>query len=101
MTKESKMRTIHIRNKSSNKGGVTIISAWHVWPHGAASTEYIDVGVARCSDKDNFNRKIGRHVAEGRLKKQPITLSKAEYLEFVDELFVQFQNHSIKAKVVA
>jgi hypothetical protein len=43
-------------------------------PHGGATIAYyIDetdtahYSIAECSDKDNFNRKIGRNVADGRL----------------------------------
>ena len=29
----------------------------------------LNIAVSRCSKKDNFNRKIGRSIAEGRLKR--------------------------------
>jgi hypothetical protein len=32
----------------------------------------LNIAVARCSKKDNFNKKIGRNIAEGRLAKKQI-----------------------------
>lgn len=56
---------IHIRNqtpsgKPSNKGGTTI--CYIIDRH----TGFADIGVALCCQKDNFNRKRGRDIAEGR-----------------------------------
>jgi len=36
----------------------------------------VSLGIARCSSKDNFNKKIGRAIAEGRATKRPIEISK-------------------------
>ena len=38
----------------------------------------IFAGVSFCSPKDNFNRKIGRRIAAGRLKAAPIDLGQAQ-----------------------
>lgn len=54
----------------------------HLLPHGGQTVAYVDqtplfprdvphtfrVAYAICSDKDNFNKKIGRLVSSGRLK---------------------------------
>lgn len=45
----------------NNKGGTTVAMQLH--PEGARYT------YAECSEKDNFSKKIGRAIAEGRLKK--------------------------------
>lgn len=37
-------------------------------------TPCLKIGVARCSQKDNFSRKKGRLIAEGRANKRPAIL---------------------------
>lgn len=32
----------------------------------------LHIGIAECSKKDNFNKKLGRKIAEGRALKKPI-----------------------------
>jgi hypothetical protein len=59
------MNFIHLRSKSSDgtpatKSGTTI--AWR-----RVATKAIEIGVAKCHYNDNFCRRIGRNIAEGRL----------------------------------
>jgi hypothetical protein len=61
---------IHIRlhnedGSIASKGGETIA-------YRELCTGWVDIGVAQChKDKDVFNKKMGRTVAEGRLNKHP------------------------------
>jgi hypothetical protein len=48
----------------ANKGGGT--AAFELQENGTWK-----VGIALCSEKDNFNRKLGRLIATGRLKNAP------------------------------
>lgn len=70
----------HIRNKFieyknqfngvasiESKGGTTI--AYEV-VNTDNNTKIINYAVARCNPQDNFNRKIGRAISEGRLTKK-------------------------------
>lgn len=50
------------RIEVSNQGGLTV--AWRA----DVPNNVLVYSVAICSDKDNFNKKIGRTIAEGRLK---------------------------------
>lgn len=36
---------------------------------------YLSIGIARCSEKDNFNKKKGRTIAKGRAYKNSIVTS--------------------------
>ena len=38
---------------------------------------HVDFAFAYCSPRDNFNRKLGRMIAEGRLNKHPISVPAA------------------------
>ena len=33
----------------------------------------LQIGISECSEKDQFNRKLGRKIAKGRSQKNPIT----------------------------
>jgi hypothetical protein len=33
----------------------------------------VQYGVSFCNDKDRFNRRLGREIAEGRLRRRPLT----------------------------
>jgi hypothetical protein len=68
-----KVRVLHTRNKQSTqhlgfgsrnilsgKGGATKIEIT------TPDTETTVAGVAKCSDKDSFNRKLGNEIALGR-----------------------------------
>lgn len=39
----------------------------------------VDFGFAYCSGRDNFNKRIGRLIAEGRLEKHPISVPVVEF----------------------
>jgi len=38
---------------------------------GIAEASYVNLGLAICSKKDNFNRKLGRLISAGRAEKHP------------------------------
>lgn len=59
------MKYLHLRNikngKALSKGGVTV-----AYEAPLPEENTIKIAIAYCSDSDNFSRKIGRAVAEGR-----------------------------------
>lgn len=62
----SNINYAHIRPSSdSRSGGLTI--AYTNLEKG--STGEVTYAIARCSPKDNFSRRLGRRIAEGRLDK--------------------------------
>lgn len=75
--KNDKIRYIHLRNndfaildvgleRPDSNGGATI--AYAITPEGKDNV-IVEIGVAWCSQRDTFNRRIGRDVAAGRLRK--------------------------------
>lgn len=59
------MRFLHIRKENdiremSIKGGITV--AYEV------DDDTVEIATARCSDRDNYCRKTGRSIAEGRFR---------------------------------
>jgi len=56
---------IHLKRRDSNKGGITLCIMKYN-PH--SNNNHIKIGIARCSSKDNFNRKLGVIIATGRAK---------------------------------
>ena len=71
-----KIKYIHLRKLDSDgkpltKGGATIAyrSSPHPFQHEETLVEYV---VAYCSDKDNFSKKIGRHISGGRLDRYKV-----------------------------
>jgi hypothetical protein len=94
MTKEAmkeKPYFIHIRDTSrvqrfwdtgeaiSPTGGATIAVAYN------PDIEAHAYAVALCSPKDNYNKKIGRKVAEGRLRTHPFILEGYSTMREVEE----------------
>lgn len=74
-TDSNKIYFVHIRRYAKNKFGFTDVAHTGGWTIAARMviSEPVDkivYTVARCSDKDHFNRKIGRKIAEGRLLKR-------------------------------
>jgi hypothetical protein len=65
--------------------------------HGGFTVAYqevkpglIEYSVARCSDRDNFNKKLGRDIATGRLARGKIEIAKDIGLkEFRDMMYKQ------------
>ena len=61
---------------------------------GKIKNNFLELSAARCSDKDNFSRKIGRIIAEGRLNKKKyclrIKLNKKEIQEFKVSKFILY-----------
>lgn len=63
--------------------------------HGGATVAYqevkpglIEYSVARCSDRDNFNKKLGRDIATGRLAAGKVEIAKDLSLkEFRDMMY--------------
>ena len=53
---------IHLRDKSSCKGGITV-----AFEYDDESKVVSKAAIARCHEKDNYNKKIGRIKAAGRL----------------------------------
>lgn len=65
-TNPNPIHYLHLRYQDkdgsvSNHGGITI--AWREHENGKA----LEVAMARCNLKDNFNKKIGRSIARGNL----------------------------------
>ena len=74
------MKVRYLRNhtedgKLVNTGGLTVVYT--------INTHTVSVGYALCSDKDSFNKKIGKSIATVRLFEKPVHISK----ELVFELF--------------
>jgi hypothetical protein len=59
------MKFLHLRKKKHGKalphGGVTVA---YQYPEG--SDNVIKIAIAQCSDRDNFSRRRGRQISEGR-----------------------------------
>lgn len=63
-----------------SKGGTTIalqvptieqFDAFEIFPKdhwGFYSSIELDVGIAKCSSEDNYNKKLGRNIAKGRMQ---------------------------------
>jgi hypothetical protein len=60
------------------KGGETIameaIEPWHLDQFEVGNFFTKKVGVARCSDEDNYNKKVGRELALSRMKDTVLTV---------------------------
>lgn len=76
------MNYIHLRARNPNntpitKGGTTI--AWRINSDGS-----LEIAVAHCHFKDNFCRRIGRAIAEGRMRvgKSHIIAKQDEFPDF-------------------
>lgn len=55
------MDIYRFHSKTTDKCRVTVV--------GAYNNGYLNLAVARCSKKDQFNKKLGNIIAEGRLLK--------------------------------
>jgi hypothetical protein len=55
---------------------------------GVIDGQYIRVGIARCSRKDHFQKRLGRAIAEGRAKKTPVF--QIEFEEYPIKRFLEF-----------
>lgn len=64
----------------SPKGGATVameaIPSWLLSTLKEGDTIVRKVGIARCSDEDNYCRKTGRELAESRMKQTVLTVDK-------------------------
>lgn len=61
----------------SNLGGITLAYREVMASEGCTGNEY-QIGVAACSNKDNFEFKKGREVSTNRLLKNPLTITGEE-----------------------
>lgn len=61
----------------SNLGGITLAYREVLASNESDENEY-QIGVAACSNKDNFEFKKGREVATNRLLKNPLTITAEE-----------------------
>ena len=66
------VRIQHVRNENENgevlpKGGSTL--AFISYPR----TDWVLVGIAECSDQDNYNKRLGAQIALGRASKELMT----------------------------
>ena len=102
MTNNNSVRFLHFRNAwlcndfddiddkplIEGKGGATV--AYRREPNGSFS-----YAVALCSDRDNFNRRIGRDISLGRLVKGPAVVvpeqTLDEWLEILDNVDIAFE----------
>jgi hypothetical protein len=55
---------------------------------GIIEGKIIKVGISVCSHKDNFQKKLGRIIAEGRARKNPTC--ELHYEEFPIKTFLEF-----------
>jgi len=56
----------------------------------------LQLAVSRCSKKDNFNRKVGRNIAEGRLLKGKLFRT----VGFSDDSPVTIKDFATEAKII-
>jgi hypothetical protein len=55
---------VHLRNPLNlNRGGMTVAFT-------PSADGFIEFAIAKCSDADNFNKKVGRTIASNRLQKR-------------------------------
>lgn len=74
-------------NPIQYKARITVVGEWN------KEETTFKFSVARCSEKDQFIRKKGRMIAEGRLKKDKIYLTiKNVVIKPTTELFVEYAN---------
>lgn len=85
-----------------------VIRPYEVFPRGGASIAIApngDAGIGICSDEDNFDKKIAREIALGRLKKNPekTDIKVGDYsnyfqFQFACFLLVKERNNFLKTK---
>lgn len=69
----------HFRNVGKSKA-VTVCMV----PIGEGEKRF-EMGVARCNEKDNFSKKIGRAIAEGRANKRPKFVDANNFSELLEQ----------------
>src|SRR5574343_1005591 len=87
-------------NEILAKGGVTIAVdcsdiANIIKNHRPGDTVNILAGMSACSDKDAYNRSIGRHISQGRLKPRQFTLVDIVPSEHNDNYLVILESYTI------
>jgi hypothetical protein len=68
----------------SAKGGLTIamqeLTSWFVNSLQEGEFFVKSIGVAQCSTKDNYNKKVGREISSQRLKQKELTVDRVVVL---------------------
>lgn len=85
---------LHSRNVGQNKfgqycidalGGKTVamesIKPWLVADLKVGDFFDVRVGIAKCSDEDRYNKKIGRDMAKSRMKPSKLTVKSTHHIE--------------------
>lgn len=81
------VKFIHYRSKKHpEKGGATVAYEDHLDTSGDDGS--VKHAMSTCSNSDNFNKRIGRSVAEGRLKKNKSSSIRIRYVgsDYRDQL---------------
>lgn len=95
----NKTNFAHIRpNLDPHSGGCTI--AYTDIPRNA--TGNIHYAVAFCNAKDNFNKKIGRDIAEGRLAKgqyNTIFTNSSKYSDIVNSIIASLKEQATPGSI--
>ena len=105
-TNPNKPRYIHLRYANddgsiANQGGITI-----AWRDSHEHTDKVEVAFSRCVWYDNFNRKIGRSIADGNLKYYSLYLvdkhspPTKQYEEIIDFVYKKIAEHEQVATAV-
>jgi hypothetical protein len=83
----------------SARGGVTVamqeIQPWLIETLKPGDFFTKSVGVARCSDKENYNKKTGREIAQSRMKLTVLTVVSIKDYSNVKTLILKDSNGNL------
>jgi hypothetical protein len=86
----------YFRHQNFNNKGINrvTVAGFHFLPSNTLS-----IGISVCDEKDNFSRRIGRNISEGRARNKPIVYYELDVVcpntEEVENFFIQEANELI------